>query len=123
MNVDVEKLVALKARLNEVSDALTGRILLFEEELNKMGLGVAVWSKVTGGDSDTRLGYRRYKGQWRFMIRYLNDEGEDVMATMQDAPRALRLHAYKHRMELVSAIMAAAESLANRIEKAMEGEP
>lgn len=111
----------IKHKLNDATDKLNTEIERFEDGLKQISMGVRVI--ITLGDSKVKLCYDKWSpNTWRVIIIYSNRAGEEVANPLVDSPRNLRLFGYKHRMELIPAMMKAAEALTRRIEKALAGE-
>jgi hypothetical protein len=119
MNYDAERLERIRKQLNTVSDKLGEEIKKFEEGLQKLNLGIRVLIPLV--DSKMKLGYEKWTdGKWHIIVVYANHAGDEIINTLLDAPRHIRLFGFKHRLELIPAMIEAAESLTQRIEKALE---
>jgi len=117
MNYDVEKLLKIKQELNRVTDLLNTAILAFEQELKTIGIGVPVTVKIS---DEVFLKYGKFGDSWRVMASYTNADNNEITLPLVECTRTIRLHGYKHRMELLPHLEAAAESLTKRMEKALE---
>jgi hypothetical protein len=91
------EIVALKARLDSLSDQLNLRIRQEEDYLRMLGLGVHTFIK-TSETSDIRLGYIRLNEGWRLVARQIDKLTGDSMLEwpLAHAPRGVRLHCCKH---------------------------
>jgi hypothetical protein len=117
MNYDVEKLLKTREKLSEATNLLNTAINAFEQELKTIGMGVPVSVKIS---ETVFLKYCRCNGEWRVMIAYTDVNDKEIIQPLVESTRTIRLHGYKHRMELLPALEAAAESLAERMKKALE---
>lgn len=109
-----EEVVALRERLNVLSNKLNIYIHQEEAYLEASALGVRTYIVTKSG---YELGYDRIGDKWRIIAR----ETETTW-TLDHAPRGIRYSALKYLPQLREAIFKHAESLANRIEKALAGE-
>jgi hypothetical protein len=78
------KLTQLKTVLDSQDDEVAAAVLLVEDALRGLGLGVPLWTKI---DDQSNLVYRKTNKSWRLSIEF-----EDGTKTMLcDAPRNLRV--------------------------------
>ncbi len=114
----VEELIQLKHDLDKSSDLLNEKIVQYEEDLKKLGLGVQVWVKLS---ENTEIGYQKFEGEWSVVIRY-DDFGEYKISRLLRSSRNLRLYGYKNINLLIPALEAAATVLLKKINKALNNE-
>jgi hypothetical protein len=114
----ISNLLAVKASLNANSDELNKRILAFEDEMNKLAVGLAVWIKL---DNEIRLGYIRFEKVWHLVIEH-NQGGDKEIQVLTHATRYHRLFCYRHLRELLPALLETATKFNSKIEAALKGD-
>jgi hypothetical protein len=114
-----EELISLREKLNLVTEQLNNKIIEFEAYLANLGFGIRVWS---GEQDKIKIGYGKFDNKWHVLIKYITDDGNEIINILTKAPRNLRLHGYKRRDELVIAILESAKSLTDKIEKVITKE-
>ncbi len=122
-------LSASAINLNAASDELRQTILVLEEALKKLNLGISTWVKITGneeanGDFWSRdLGYARVGGKWGIALRelsgnYAYDEYEkDETWLFNDAPRWLRIDGVGKIPDLLENLTKQADDTTQKIRK------
>lgn len=119
MNYDIERLLKLRDELNTVSDEINKGIAEFEADLKKVSMGVEVWLKLS---ETSFIGYRRFEGDWKIIIRHKDfPGGEEKVTPLDRSTRTLRLHGYRNMHLLLPAIEKCAERLTIRMRKALGG--
>lgn len=122
LNYDVEKLLKIKEELNKVSDELTIELTKFEDDINKLNIGVIAFVPIS---PKIKIGYTKLDKKWGIVCVYpeitKDLEEQEVTRRWVDSPRSVRFYTYKHRYLLLPAIEKVAESLARRIRKTLDG--
>jgi hypothetical protein len=116
MNYDIETLLKLKQDLDAETDVINKRIIEFQNDLKKLGMGVTAWVKIS---PNTELGYTRRDGDWKIVVHY-DDYGTDLRMPALDCNRGLRLHTVKHMHKLLPAIEEEAKRLLERMKRVDE---
>lgn len=106
------KLNEASEKLNEASNNFNNQVSIIEEELNKLNIGIIIYSKQEGFE----LGYGRIDGKWHLIIK----EG-DREWPYTSAPRHSRIKAFVYIPNLIIALLSATESLTEDIKKASLG--
>lgn len=115
--IDQEEALALRDRLNQLSDQLNQRIEQWEVKFKAYGFGLATHINTSDG---LAIGYMRWNKHWRLVIK--ERSSEDIML-LADSPRAYRLHALKHIDKLEEAMVIQAKRFIERLEKYLMGKP
>lgn len=116
----MEELMELKAKLAVNSDELNKRLLMFEEELAKLSIGLIFWFKL---DDHVRIGYMSFKnGGWQLASEYTSSEGEKNCSPLLKTNRGVRYAAYIHRDEILAELLKTAKKFNEKLEKALNGE-
>ena len=108
-----EELLELKQELDKTTELLNQKIQIFENDLQKLSLGIAVWINLS---EKTRLGYNRFGDKWQILVEY-EDFGERKTLPLLRSARTLRVYCYKHLPELLPALKEAAKSILEKIQK------
>lgn len=111
-----DKLLQLKTRLDEQSQWLNSEIINFEDRLKELGLGIAACVQLS---DKTKLCYRRVnaKSGWKLTI-HTTEDGESQWWILTQAPRTLRLYAYKNLDKLLDGIYETGLGLLKKLEEA-----
>ena len=119
-------IVAAKG-INDVSGELAKPIGSLERALKRLNLGVACWTRISGGSDgfnhwSQEVGYSRVRGNWRLAIRTLDgSEGDPEPAIEEwpfgEAPRHLRIKAVDKLPELIEALVKATDATTTRLKK------
>jgi hypothetical protein len=127
-----DELSSAAAALNKASNELTTTIATLDQALNRLNVGLTVWTLVivwpdpdgSGQYEREDVGYSKVGGSWGLAIRKLvgdennpePDEVRDVWA-FNDAPRDLRLRAVQKLPDLLDALGKAAVKTAEAVNK------
>jgi hypothetical protein len=106
-----EEQTSARASLSQATDKMTGTILVIEERLSKLRLGVETWIEC----GEAEFGYAKVGGEWHLAIRR-----EKLIVTLSDAPRAYRVEALVSLRALLMAMRIGADDLATRIDRAVD---
>ena len=122
-----QTLIGSAKDINDASGELAKPIGSLEKSLKRLNLGVACWTKISGGSNgynqwSQEVGYSRVRGTWRLAIRTLDgSEGDPEPAIEEwpfgEAPRYLRIKAVDKLPELIEALVKATDATTNRLKK------
>jgi hypothetical protein len=117
-----EEVTAVATKLNQLCDRMNVLIAAEEEYLHLMNLGVEGYIKTKSGYD---LGYVRSGRKWKIKVKQETDDPKEpfVIWNLDSSPRGIRYSALQYLPALRDALVKQANSLANRIEKALQGEP
>lgn len=117
MNNIIDDLLIIKAELDAKSDVLTQRIIEFETNLNKLGIGLQVWIPL---GENLRLGYTKHENKWQLVSELTQDETKKVIAIIHTS-RFIRLSTYKNMHKLLPALLETAKSFNQKLDDALLG--
>lgn len=121
------KLRESAARINEASDALAQPVRALQQSLQLLNLGVACWSRISGGEDDRHnywhqdVGYARVGSQWCLAIRDVSgneappEVGHEDTWPFNEAPRYLRIKAVDKLPDLIESMVEATDATAKRL--------
>ena len=146
---DLSRLSQIAKAINERSNFINQRLLLFEKQLGEMNLGVSVWLESSplqstsydrraqhshgrefkGGQFERQilLGFdRTLNGQYRLLLKdvYKDDplysENETELKVLLEAPRELRIKSLQYLNALVELLEREAQKVLRGIEKGLK---
>ena len=120
-------LIGSAKNINDASGELAKPIGSLEKALKRLNLGVACWTRISGGSDvynywSQEVGYSRVRGTWRLAIRTVDGiEGDPDPAIEEwpfgEAPRYLRVKAVDKLPELIEALVKATDATTTRLKK------
>ena len=113
LRVALDDLAKAADHLNALSVQLNQFFTEVEEKLNAMGVGVTVWLDVTESEN-WQIGYAKLKGVWCLVAREGSDASASTVA-LRSAPRLVRVEAVPRLEELVAALRARVQELAESL--------
>jgi len=115
----IEELLTLRNELMANTEILQAKILEFEEELNKLGIGLACWIKA---DETLRVGYFRFRTGWHLAAEVTNEDGIKNIKPLTQSSRGARLYGYKHRDELLQELLETARKFNTKMIRTLNDE-
>lgn len=125
--VAFKTLIGSAKNINDASGELAKPIGSLERALKRLNLGVACWTRISGGSDgynrwSQEVGYSRVRGNWRLAIRTLAGNEDDPEPAIEewsfgDAPRYLRIKAVDKLPELIEALVKATDATTTRLKK------
>ena len=113
--------------LNGASDGLADAILMLDDTLKRLNLGVSAWVTVSGNDDQDGnwwsrdLGYTRIGDKWGIALKsasghYGNPDGDSVEKWLfSDAPRWMRIESVGKIPDMLEALLKQAEDTTQKI--------
>lgn len=127
-----KQLSVAATELNTASDGLADAILMLDDTLKRLNLGVSAWVVVSGNDDEDgswwsrNLGYTRIGDKWGIALKdasghYANPDRDSVETWLfNDAPRWMRVESVGKIPELLEALRKQAEDTTNKIKAKTE---
>lgn len=121
-----ETLTVSAKNINEVSNELAKPVASLERALQRLNVGVACWTKISGGSDEYDywshdVGYARVQREWCLAIRVVSgneadpDRENQEVWPFNDAPRYLRIKAVDKLPELIEALIETTNATAKRL--------
>ncbi len=121
-----EKLTVSAKTINDASGELAKPVASLEKALQRLNVGVACWTKISGGSDEydywsQDVGYARVKGEWCLAIRTVSgNEGDPERESQEiwpfnEAPRYLRIKGVDKLPDLIEALIEATNATAKRL--------
>jgi hypothetical protein len=122
-----KQLSVAATELNSASDGLADAILMLDDTLKRLNLGVSAWVTVSGNDDEDgdwwsrELGYTRIADKWGIALKdasghYSNPDRDSVEKWLfNDAPRWMRVESVGKIPDLLEALLKQAEDTTKKI--------
>ena len=127
-----KQLSVAATELNSASDGFADAVLMLDDTLKRLNLGVSAWVTVSGNDDEDGswwsrdLGYARIGDKWGIALRdgsgHYADPDRDSIETwlFNDAPRWMRVESVGKSTELREALLKQAEDTTKKIKAKTE---
>ena len=136
VQVSYARLTSVAKDLNEVSNDLGSVILILDDSLKKLNLGISTWHQFSGDSSEDgrfwekHIGYARIGSRWGISLSRTSghlqappEANLDEEWLFNDAPRELRLESVEHIPAMIDKLIEAGEAAVQRIrEKTSEAQ-
>ena len=114
--------------INDVSGELAKPIVALEQALQRLNLGVACWTQISGGSDELEhwsqdLGYARVRGRWCLAVRkvqgqHVNPDRDEIeIWPFNEAPLYQRINAVDKLPDLIESLVDATNATAKRLHK------
>lgn len=127
-----KQLSAAAKDLNAASDGLGDAILMLDDSLQRLNLGISAWVVVSGNDDEDGswwsrdIGYARIGSRWGIALKqasgnYAQPDGDSVEKWLfNDAPRWMRVESIGKIPELLEALVKQAEDTTKKVKARVE---
>lgn len=122
VNAAFDRLAAVAAELNALSDKLRGSVEQVDARLAALQMGVSAWVGIAGyGNRNLppQLGYTKVNGKWSLALRIIAPTGENIYR-FNDGPRALRALAVDYLPELLEKLESIAGNKVDELKERVE---